>query len=53
MDLLTLLNVCPVIEIGVLISIITEDRPVQPEKALSPKEVTLLGIVMEVRLEQL
>lgn len=31
---------------------VTDVRPVQPEKALLPIKVTLLGIVMEVRLVQ-
>ena len=35
-----------------LLGIVTEVRPVQPEKADAPILVTLLGMVMEVRSEQ-
>ena len=36
-----------------LLPIVTEVKPVQPEKALSPMLVTLLGIVTEVKPVQL
>ena len=35
-----------------LLGIVTEVRPLQPEKARSPMLVTLLGIVTEVRLQE-
>ena len=35
-----------------LLGIVTEVKPLQPEKALLPMLVTLLGIVTEVKLLQ-